>query len=496
MKLRTAVGVFIAISLVLFIAMALSLLRVADMLDLSARDVAHAGETIRIGEELKSSLLTHNRDAFLYSLRGEPWRLSSRQEQRAEIVNLVANLRLLTTTPEDEQLLATLERQLEVYFERRRTLGEAGLSPLAEYAQVSDYVDRAVDVVDQLTALNSGRMNLLMDEVDDRNELAHNAAVLLLSLGAILLLALIAGVYYFAALPLSRLANSVESYGKGDSSARVRPGGLAELKEVGTSFNSMAERLEQRRQDQLRFVASIAHDLRNPLQSIRLAAELLAHKTAKSGEEEGERQLVEMLRRQIQSLDLMLQDLLDTSRIEAGQLDMHPKVQDIRSLVEDAVALHESSVEIHELVLDLPDAPLLCRCDASRIAQVMNNLLSNAIKYSPNGGVISVRAAASDDDVEISVQDQGIGIDPGDWGRIFKPFQRSAATRETIPGIGLGLSASRRIIEAHGGSLAVHSKPGQGSTFTVRMPLETATPDTATPPGLADRPGPERGVRH
>ncbi|MCW8193328.1 HAMP domain-containing histidine kinase [Proteobacteria bacterium 005FR1] len=496
MKLRTAVGIFIAISFALFLALAASLFRVSELLDRSARDVALAGEGIRIGEELKSTLLTHNRNAFLYSLRGEPWRVDTRREQRREIINILANLRLVTASPEEERIVTELRDQVQIYFDQRRALAEAGVSPLAEYLQISDYVNGVVVEVDRLTALNSARMNLVMAEIDERNALANDLAILLLSLSAGLLLALMAAAYFFAARPLSRLAASVESYGKGESGARVRPTGLTELKEIGASFNAMAERLEQRRQDQLRFVASIAHDLRNPLHSIRLAAEVLTHKIGASGDGGGERELSEMLRRQIRSLDLMLQDLLDTSRIEAGHLDLIRTVRDIRPLVQDAVDLHRSSAELHELILDLPDAPVLCHCDPLRCSQVMNNLLSNAIKYSPNGGVITVRVESGGDNVEISVHDQGIGIDPADLSSIFKPFQRSAATRETIPGIGLGLSVSRRIVEAHGGRLEVISVPGEGSTFTIQLPRAQAEAQMPPLREPLQRPGSERDVRH
>lgn len=229
----------------------------------------------------------------------------------------------------------------------------------------------------------------------------------------------------------------------------------------------MADALEQRRQDHLRFVASIAHDLRNPLNSIGLAGELLVHK---SGGEAGGRDLAAMLTRQIKTLDFMLQDLLDTSRIEAGQFELTVTATELSSLLSDAVALSRSGAKLHHLRLELPDEPLSCDADPLRLSQVLNNLLSNAIKYSPSGGDIVVKAASSPDQIQISVSDQGIGIAPDDLSGIFKPFQRTAATRDTIPGIGLGLSASRHIVEAHGGTLTVDSKPGEGSTFTIRLP--------------------------
>src|SRR5690606_11932242 len=105
----------------------------------------------------------------------------------------------------------------------------------------------------------------------------------------------------------------------------------------------------------------------------------------------------------------------------------------------------------------------------------VHNLISNAIKYSPNGGVISIGASIISDSITISVVDQGIGIDPEDIENIFKPFHRARATKGTIPGIGLGLSTSRRIVEAHGGYLTVKSKSGYGATFQISLPHGVAS---------------------
>jgi signal transduction histidine kinase len=174
----------------------------------------------------------------------------------------------------------------------------------------------------------------------------------------------------------------------------------------------------------------------------------------------------------MKNLDRLVGDLLDTTRIEAGQLVLHVALHDLRALILDAVDLQRAGATIHELDVELPDGPLGCRCDSARFSQVMNNLLSNAVKYSPNGGTIAVIARRDRDEIEVAVSDEGIGIDATDLENIFTPFKRTLATKSTIPGVGLGLSASRRIIQAHGGELSVRSMPGRGSTFTIRIPAE------------------------
>lgn len=144
----------------------------------------------------------------------------------------------------------------------------------------------------------------------------------------------------------------------------------------------------------------------------------------------------------------------------------------MNSLIMDSARLHQTGPDLHRLNVDLPAAALLCQCDGGRISRVLNNLLSNAIKYSPNGGGVTVRAHLAEAGILVSVSDQGIGIAPQDLNDIFKPFNRTEVTRSTIPGIGLGLSASRRIIEAHGGKLWVESELGSGSCFYLSLPTK------------------------
>jgi signal transduction histidine kinase len=218
----------------------------------------------------------------------------------------------------------------------------------------------------------------------------------------------------------------------------------------------------------MRFIASIAHDLRNPLSSISIVSQMLiAHSKEK------EQELSRMIYRQVKNLDRLVSDLLDTIRIEAGQMNLSVSVQDIGLLVKDSVDIYRAGSGLHGLVTEIHGEPLLCECDGGRISQVINNLLSNAVKYSPNGGTVNVKGWKEREEIKFSVSDQGIGIDAQDIESIFQPFQRAKATRETIPGIGLGLSASKRLMEAHSGKLEVSSTPGKGSTFTVTLPVRS-----------------------
>ncbi|MGQ9425173.1 ATP-binding protein [Gilvimarinus sp. F26214L] len=469
MRLRTSVAVVLLLLLGLFVALSASLIQTANLLDKSAGELVTAGESIRLAETFKSRLLADNRDAFLYSLMQDPERLVSLQVQRNQIVQRLETLRLLNATKEEVDILDALGQQMASYFAEQEQLRTADIPPLEKYSQISARVDETIVVVEQLIDLNRSQLGELMAQIEDRNRLTDQVAVGLLGVTGLILLGVIYGVTVYAARPLARLSSTVRRYATGDSAARSPISGLYEIREIGRSFNHMADRLEERRQEQVQFIASIAHDLRNPLHSISLVSELLVHKST-----EEDRELPSLVLRQVKHLDKLVQDLLESSRIEAGQMDLQLAREDLCPLLKDVVDLHQGTSQAHTFVLELPDEPLFCRCDLGRVSQVLNNLLSNAIKYSPTGGSVRVAAAGDEEAVRVVISDQGVGIPSEDIEKIFKPFYRTAITKGTIPGIGLGLSASRRIIEAHGGRLWVESTPGNGSTFHIELPREPA----------------------
>jgi signal transduction histidine kinase len=226
----------------------------------------------------------------------------------------------------------------------------------------------------------------------------------------------------------------------------------------------------------------VAHDLRNPLSALKATAHLMSPQRALPPEDKV-REKFALVGRQADRLARMVEDLLDTTRVEAGQLALQVREHDLVELVREAVELHRDVSERHALLLELPPDALRVRCDATRVSQVLNNLLSNALKYSPEGGSVRVRLSQEREPeaagwARVDVQDPGVGIPEAEHESIFEPFRRARASRESIPGVGLGLSVARRIALAHGGSISLRSAPGEGSTFTLRLPLD--------PPAAAD----------
>ena len=175
---------------------------------------------------------------------------------------------------------------------------------------------------------------------------------------------------------------------------------------------------------------------------------------------------------QARQLNRIVDDLLDSSSLGAEHLRLEPRQMDLVALMRVS-AQHAQLLESrHTLRLEIPEKPLEGHWDGGRLMQVFANLLGNAVKYSPPGSEIVVRVEDLGTLAQVSVQDRGIGIVPEELPRMFDRFYRVAATAHRAQGLGIGLHVAKMLVEAHGGSIAVESVPGQGSTFRVTLPLE------------------------
>jgi CheY-like chemotaxis protein len=235
-----------------------------------------------------------------------------------------------------------------------------------------------------------------------------------------------------------------------------------------------------RRKDE--FLATLAHELRNPLAPIRQAATIARNEHATDAQRRWSNNVIE---RQVQHMSLLLDDLLDVSRITHGTLQLRKQQSDLQSIVGAAVETARPLIDErrHQFSVDLPPQ-LEVNADPLRLAQVLSNLLTNAAKYTNPHGSIRVSATQSGGELVICVEDSGIGIAPEDIGKVFGMFaQLRSAQDHAAGGLGIGLALAKGIVELHGGRIEVTSSgPGTGSRFTVRLPnVVTARLDLVSP---------------
>ncbi|MEO7593722.1 MAG: PAS domain-containing sensor histidine kinase [Byssovorax sp.] len=234
---------------------------------------------------------------------------------------------------------------------------------------------------------------------------------------------------------------------------------------------------DRRRADEARqtFLTMIAHELRTPLMTFQTSATLLRRRLAAGKDVEPTLASIE---RQINRFSKMVASLSEVSGPEAGySLTIDAAPMDIWQLLRDTVEAHEEALRVHSdhphtLTVDAPTTALEVHADSDRLRRVLLNLIENAIKYSPHGGNVAVRGEVVDGGVALSVSDSGIGIPEADQPLVTRRFFRAGnAAPENFPGVGLGLSIAKEIIEAHGGKLSLQSKVGHGTTVTLTLPV-------------------------
>ncbi|MCH8814044.1 MAG: PAS domain S-box protein [Chloroflexi bacterium] len=230
---------------------------------------------------------------------------------------------------------------------------------------------------------------------------------------------------------------------------------------------SEVKRVERVRRE---FIANVSHELRTPLAGVKAVLETLA--TGALQDEAVARDFVSRADMEIDRLVQLVEELLELSRIESGEVPMARETIDLGSVVLAAVQRQKHRSERHGLELTIEAADDLPSVigDAERLERVVVNLVSNAIKFTPEGGSIRVSCAAANDSVAVYVTDTGVGIDPDNVTRVFERFYKADRSRQES-GTGLGLAVVKHTVEAHGGSFGVKSELGSGSTFWFRIPV-------------------------
>jgi signal transduction histidine kinase len=281
-------------------------------------------------------------------------------------------------------------------------------------------------------------------------------------------------------LDVSRVARQVVE--QRDYSLRARKATHDEIGELVDSFNAMLAETERRaqalreadrRKDE--FLATLAHELRNPLAPLRNALEILRLPESNPDMRDKARRMME---RQLAQMVRLVDDLLDVSRITTGKLGIRTAPIEAQAAIRDGIETVRPYVESrsHTLEVELPPQPVWVEGDRTRLAQVFANLVHNAAKYTEPGGRITVSLAQEDGDAVVRVRDNGIGLDPESIASIFEMFvQVDRSLERGQAGLGVGLTLSRQLVGLHGGKLSAQSPgAGQGSEFIVRIPIAGA----------------------
>lgn len=434
-----------------------------------ATTMDNVAEGLNLAQEIQMALSSYRRQALLQTIKSSKDRDITRGQLEENLIGYIRDFDKYTDTKDEARLVQQVRESSSSFVMGTKQGMAKGLQGPALYIKVTPAYEAVMEKVQELISVNEEQSRRL-----HREGVASAAKYKRWAIACVALILLIAGstlimFQRFIYHPLMQLKQMISEYSVRRKIERVPHSELTEIQDIATAFHDLSERLRKQGEQQVTFVAAVAHDLKNPLSAIQMSLDLIAHRNFANPQESTE--IVELMGRQVNQLRRLVDDLLDTARIEVGKVDLKPQRCDWRQVIKDSVMLFRAVSSNHEIRFAEPTNEIPVFCDPQRIGQVINNLLSNAIKYSPNGGLIQVSVEIRGLDARLTVRDNGTGIDPEDLPRIFEPFHRSPKTKDKIPGLGLGLATVQRIVEAHRGRIEVESLRSRGTTFTISIPL-------------------------
>lgn len=335
-----------------------------------------------------------------------------------------------------------------VYLERRYTLGrkvQIGESPLYILASSS----------------NIGMTQYLWD----------TTSIFFLSAGMMLLFASVLSILFTDRLtrPLRNITNAAQKFGKGDFSVRVPMEGDDELAQLAATFNGMAANLEAIDNSRSQFMGNIAHELRTPMTSIKGFVDGMLDGTIPP---EMQHHYLELVSQEAGRLARLVQNMLDITKLEAGEYQVHATTYDVWESITGVVLGNEQRIEDGQVqILGLEPTRTQVYADPDLVYQVIYNLMDNALKFTPPEGSISFRVQRQGGSVKVSITNSGKGIAPEALPFVFERFYKEDKSRGlNIKGAGLGLHICKVLITMQGGSISVDSKEGEWTTFSFTLP--------------------------
>lgn len=269
-------------------------------------------------------------------------------------------------------------------------------------------------------------------------------------------------------IPIQRMRNFAIRLGGGQFGDKLYIRQSNELDELAIELNRMSERLASLDQERRTFLANVSHELRTPISNIQVTVEALQNGAV--DEPDLRDRFFQTIEDEMRRLARLIHDLLDLGRLEAGATLLEKQTIDLQQLIDRAIRAVETRMQMRHMSLHCQVANLSLTGDPERILQALLNILDNAIKYTKGNSKVFITGVREDQQVVITIQDQGPGIDQTALPRIFEQFYTADPSRKGS-GTGLGLAIAQRIIQAHGGTITATSQLGQGAKFTIYLPL-------------------------
>jgi len=459
-SIRAFVATWMAIIVLSVLILAVVLFNTGQGIRLVTERVILLSRVVESTHRLELALLSERREDLLWRATGSEDHDLERNTQLAQADRAVRDLDVAATGEAEEILIDRLE-------ERYREFRQAARSdPPTDLDRMTVMTDSLLELVDRH---RSARKVQMTQTLEDSHRLTRQAQHWSLSLVLCVAAVVTAGSWLLMrriVRPIVELSSAATRFGRGDFQSRATVLKNDEIGTLSRTFNHMAEDISRREREQVEFIASVVHDVKNPLLFVGGAARALL----KDDLDRDQRGLwLNRILREVERLEDLVSDLVDTVQVETGRLVLELEDLDLSALVRCIQQEHDQAIATHTITFE-GDERCVVLGDERRLERVVANLISNAVKYSPNGTRVRLIVERGPSGVALRVSDEGVGIAPQDLQVLFQPFGRLGRTRNMAKGIGLGLFTVKKIIEAHGASMRVTSELHVGTTVEIAFP--------------------------
>ncbi len=437
---------------------------------ISSEDIRH----IRLAEHLIDSLYTQARFIKKYLISGDEDYYREFEMNRDEFLNHMETLAGTIDNREGKEPFTRIREEYNLFL--------AGVENRTNLKQDQNSLAEQDEVVDGITAKLGRIIATSRTNVDRKLETSIRIGRRVLRFSTIAVgLTVLMGIIFSLLIahsinrPIQILKQKTMEISTGQFAKVDLPRAPPEIRKLAQDFNTMSERLKELEVMKMDFISHVSHSLRTPLTAIREASGMLSDGTMDNAPEK-QAELLYITKSECEKLIETVNRMLDLSRLEAGMMHYNLERRDLAPVIRQSI-LKLAPIAIRKKI-DLELRPFtelpVVRLDEERIGQVMDNLLGNALKYTPEGGKVRVEVSlhgSEQDQIMVTVSDNGPGIPRKELNKIFDRFKRIDSGKETVRGTGLGLSIAKHIISNHGGKIWAESEPGSGSKFIFTLPL-------------------------
>ncbi|MCO6439646.1 MAG: HAMP domain-containing protein [Nitrococcus mobilis] len=466
---------FGVVSLPLFFALAYAGVYVDRLSEQAQTAVYNAAQAIQGSRSLVEALTGMERTARQYLLLGDHSLFKVYKKAHDEFQSIVKHLSILTAEAPHRRHIENIGRQETELFQR---LSDENARQQMTQQETADIFITLHKLADQISR---GSNRQIDHEVQVMQQTATMAQRVLFWLAIALIPLTLISTAIFTVLisrPVRQVDNAIRELGAGRFGSPIEVSGPQDLHALGERLEWLRRRLIELESEKTRFLRHVSHELKTPLTTIRESTALLGDEIVGTLNDE-QREITQILHASGHRLQILIEDLLDFSRMQAHRPALNLAPVDMSVLVENVLQNHKLAIKAKSLLVTTKLAECRLIGDAGKLRTVVDNLLSNAIKFSPTHGALTIRTLQLENTAVLDVADQGPGITAAERDRVFEAFFQGRLQPEGyVKGSGLGLSIAREYVLAHDGRIDILDRPGSGARLRVMLPCR-ATPKLA-----------------